>query len=45
MGTPQREWSLKQLIDRVVSTYRAAGEQHGYFATAEDAEIFDHELT
>ena len=25
VGTPQREWSLKQLIDRVVGTYRAAG--------------------
>jgi len=45
LGTPEREWSLKQLIDRVVNTYRAAGEQHGYFATAEDAEVFAHELT
>ncbi|MBO4164015.1 vitamin B12-dependent ribonucleotide reductase [Micromonospora antibiotica] len=45
VGTPQREWSLKQLIDRVVSTYRAAGEQHGYFANPADAEIFAHELT
>ncbi|WFE30826.1 vitamin B12-dependent ribonucleotide reductase [Solwaraspora sp. WMMD791] len=45
VGTPQREWSLKQLIDRVVKTYRAAGEQHGYFATGADAEIFEHELT
>jgi ribonucleoside-diphosphate reductase alpha chain len=45
VGTPQREWSLKQLIDRVVSTYREAGEEHGYFASPADAEIFDHELT
>ncbi|MEE6263006.1 vitamin B12-dependent ribonucleotide reductase [Plantactinospora sonchi] len=45
VGTPEREWSLKQLIDRVVTTYRAAGEQHGYFATPADAEIFAHELT
>jgi ribonucleoside-diphosphate reductase alpha chain len=45
VGTPEREWSLKQLIDRVVQTYRKAGEQHGYFATPADAEIFDHELT
>src|SRR6185437_14653666 len=45
VGTPQREWSLKQLIDRVVSTYRKAGERHGYFAGPADAEIFDHELT
>src|SRR5438552_3269419 len=45
VGTPQREWSLKQLIDRVARTYRRAGEEHGYFATADDAEIFEHELT
>ncbi|GFJ88823.1 hypothetical protein Prum_024650 [Phytohabitans rumicis] len=45
VGTPQREWSLKQLIDRVVKTYRAAGEQHGYFASPADAEVFEHELT
>jgi ribonucleoside-diphosphate reductase alpha chain len=44
VGTPQREWSLKQLIDRVVGTYEKAGQEHGYFATAEDAEIFGHEL-
>ncbi len=34
LGTPQREWSLKQIIDRVVQTYRAAGEKNGYFASA-----------
>ncbi|WP_348651145.1 LAGLIDADG family homing endonuclease [Micromonospora sp. WMMD882] len=45
VGTPEREWSLKQLIDRVVDTYRAAGEQYGYFASPADAEVFAHELT
>jgi ribonucleoside-diphosphate reductase alpha chain len=45
VGTPEREWSLKQLIDRVVKTYRKAGEEHGYFANPADAELFDHELT
>jgi len=45
LGTPQREWSLKQIIDRVVLTYRAAGEKNGYFASPADAEIFEHELT
>src|SRR3954447_22344749 len=45
VGSAGREHSLRQLIDRVVKRYRAAGEQHGYFATADDAEIFDHELT
>ena len=44
LGTPQREWSLKQLVDRVVGTYGAAGREHGYFATEQDAEIFEHEL-
>jgi ribonucleoside-diphosphate reductase alpha chain len=44
IGTPQREWSLKQLVDRVVGMYTDTGREHGYFATDEDAEIFDHEL-
>ncbi|MFL6238135.1 MAG: vitamin B12-dependent ribonucleotide reductase [Actinomycetes bacterium] len=44
VGTPQRESSLKQLVDRVVDTYVAAGKEQGYFATDEDAEVFDHEL-
>jgi len=45
VGTPQRETSLRQLIDRVVLTYGAAGREHGYFATEGDAEVFEHELT
>src|ERR671921_268626 len=45
LGTDVREWSLKQLIDRVVKTYREAGEEHGYFTTPADAEVFEHELT
>ncbi|SDZ07788.1 ribonucleoside-diphosphate reductase, adenosylcobalamin-dependent [Amycolatopsis xylanica] len=45
VGTPQREKSLKQLIDRVVKTYVEAGTEHGYFTTAADAELFEHELT
>ncbi len=44
VGTPQREWSLKQLVDRVVNVYTATGREHGYFASDADAEIFDHEL-
>ncbi|NUT11851.1 MAG: vitamin B12-dependent ribonucleotide reductase, partial [Nonomuraea sp.] len=44
VGTPQREWSLKQLVDRVVGVYTKTGVEHGYFASDEDAEIFDHEL-
>jgi len=45
VGTPEREKGLKQLIDRVVLTYVKAGVDNGYFATAEDAELFEHELT
>src|ERR1035438_6224366 len=45
VGQPQREWSLKQLVDRVVGTYVASGLDNGYFATPEDAELFEHELT
>jgi ribonucleoside-diphosphate reductase alpha chain len=41
----QREWSLRQLIDRVVGRYVAAARENGYFATAGDAEVFEHELT
>ena len=45
VGAENREWSLKQVIDRVVLTYTKAGKEHGYFATDKDAEIFEHELT
>ncbi|GAA4356113.1 vitamin B12-dependent ribonucleotide reductase [Angustibacter luteus] len=45
VGSEQREQTLRQLIDRVVLTYVKAGKEHGYFATDEDAEIFEHELT
>ena len=45
VGTSQREWSLKQLIDRVVLTYTRAGRENGYFTTEQDAELFEHELT
>jgi len=45
LGTAVREQGLRQLIDRVVKKYRAAGEDNGYFATEADAEIFEHELT
>jgi ribonucleoside-diphosphate reductase alpha chain len=45
VGTEAREWSLRQLIDRVVSAYGAAGREHGYFKSVADAEVFEHELT
>ena len=45
LGTDVRETSLRELVDRVVKTYRKGGEDHGYFATPVDAEVFEHELT
>ena len=45
VGTDARERSLRQLIDRVVLTYTKAGREYGYFATEQDADIFEHELT
>ena len=45
VGAENREWSLKQVIDRVVLTYTKAGKEFGYFATDNDATIFEHELT
>ena len=45
VGADNREWSLKQLIDRVVLTYTKAGRDNGYFRTDKDSEIFEHELT
>ncbi len=45
VGTPEREWSLRQLIDRVVNRYVEAGRGNGYFATDNDAAIFSDELT
>src|SRR3954447_3849586 len=44
VGAANREWSLKQIVDRVVDTYTKAGIDNGYFASDEDAEIFSHEL-
>ena len=44
-GAGYREWSLRQVIDRVVTMYQLAGVANGYFATEQDGEIFAHELT
>jgi len=45
VGSDTREWSLRQLIDRVVLKYLEAGRANGYFRSAQDAEVFGHELT
>ena len=43
-GTPERETSVRQLIDRVVNTIAGWGRTDGYFASAEDADVFEDEL-
>ena len=43
-GTPERENSVKQLVDRVARTISSWGWKGGYFVTEEDAEIFYNEL-
>jgi len=44
LGTPQRERSLRQLIDRVVDTITAWGSSDGYFAGEDERRAFADEL-
>jgi len=44
LGTPEREWSLKQVADRVVDTITAWGVKDGYFVDQAEAETFRDEL-
>src|ERR1700736_4563589 len=43
-GTPERETSVRQLIDRVVETLKTWGVEGSYFASDEDAENWAQEL-
>jgi ribonucleoside-diphosphate reductase alpha chain len=43
-GTPERESSLRDLIDRVVDTVVRQGVQEGYFASEDEADDFREEL-
>ena len=45
LGTPERETSVRQLIDRVVNTITAWAETQHYFATPADLATFKAELT
>ncbi len=45
LGTPERETSVRQLIDRVVNTITAWAETQHYFATDDDLQTFKAELT
>ena len=44
LGTPEREWSLRQVIDRVVETITRWGVEGGYFADDAETEAFRDEL-
>src|SRR3954466_13459302 len=45
MGSPEREHSVKQMIGRVAGTIARWGREGGYFASADDADSFEAELT
>ena len=44
LGTPAREWSLRQVVDRVVDTITDWGVRDGYFVDTDEAEAFRDEL-
>jgi ribonucleoside-diphosphate reductase alpha chain len=44
LGAPDREWSLKQVADRVVDTITAWGLKDGYFLDEAEAAVFSDEL-
>jgi ribonucleoside-diphosphate reductase alpha chain len=45
LGNPAREHSVKQMIGRVAGTIARWGRELGYFATDDDAQAFQDELT
>jgi ribonucleoside-diphosphate reductase alpha chain len=44
LGTAEREWSLRQVIDRVVDTIATWGTKDGYFVDEREADAFRDEL-
>ena len=45
LGSPTREHSVKQMIGRVSGTIADWGRERGYFASVEDGDAFEAELT
>ncbi len=45
LTSPDRETSVRQMIDRVVGTIVRWGIEGGYFAASDDAQVFAEELT
>ena len=44
LGTPEREWSLRQVVDRVADTITRWGVEGGYFVDEHEADTFNAEL-
>ncbi len=44
LGEPEREWSLKQVADRIVNTITSWGIEGGYFENDDEASAFSDEL-
>ncbi|WP_419947323.1 adenosylcobalamin-dependent ribonucleoside-diphosphate reductase [Candidatus Poriferisodalis sp.] len=45
LGTPEREQSLRQVIDRVAGTITRWATDDGYFSSSEEATVFEAELS
>jgi ribonucleoside-diphosphate reductase alpha chain len=45
LGSPEREWSVRQMVGRVVDTITGWGVRDGYFAGDADAKVFADELS
>jgi ribonucleoside-diphosphate reductase alpha chain len=45
IGSPERESSVRQMVDRVAGTISDWGREGGYFASDADADAFEAELT
>src|SRR5918997_1341151 len=44
-GSPERERSVRQMVDRVAGRIAEAGRESGYFSSDDDADAFEAELT
>jgi ribonucleoside-diphosphate reductase alpha chain len=44
-GSPERETSVKQMVSRVAGRIAEVGREQGYFASEEDGDAFEDELT
>ena len=45
IGTPERETSARQIVDRIAKTMTNWGREAGYFASPEQSNIYEEELT